>query len=192
MEEARIGVLEGPEYEMFGDVEDIRLDEKHRIYVLDKQASAIRVFEKDGSFVRSLGGEGGGPGEFRLATGMTFAPDGLLWVLNRNNLRYSIFDSSGTLVRELRRPGTSSFWWGWSGMFSDDGDYYDIVSSVIKGFPKVGYVKYDTTTQQFVDTLWDPDPDTREHVPRGIGFRMVMASRRWYGRRQISVARNIV
>jgi hypothetical protein len=50
------------------------------IYVLDTGDSFIKVFSADGEFLRRIGGEGEGPGEFQRADGASFGftPDGKL------------------------------------------------------------------------------------------------------------------
>lgn len=48
---------------LFGYVVDADVDALGRIYALDQQAQTVRVFDADGSFVRTLGGPGEGPGE---------------------------------------------------------------------------------------------------------------------------------
>jgi hypothetical protein len=58
-----IGVLDGrPEYQ-FGHIVDVDVGTEGEIYVLDRQAAEIRVFDEGGSYLFLLGGPGEGPGE---------------------------------------------------------------------------------------------------------------------------------
>jgi hypothetical protein len=82
--ELSIGGETGREEEAFGRVEDLAVGADGSIYVLDGLAHAIRVFRSDGEFVRSIGREGEGPGEFRHPLQLTLAMDGSLWVYDRS------------------------------------------------------------------------------------------------------------
>ena len=179
VEEVKIGTRDSEGPQMFGDVWDIDLDRLGRIYVLDRQAQDIRVFGGDGSYIRTIGRPGAGPGEFRLPTGMTFDPAGRLWVSNRNNLRYSVFDTSGALLKEPRRPGNSSTFLEWDGVFTREGDLYDRIGYESTSGRKHGYVRYDTTTSRFVDTI--PASDFPEGTPFTWGRRLLTPDGRWLG-----------
>ncbi len=165
VDEVTIGVREGDGPEAFGFVTDFEVDGFDRIYILDLYAQEIRVFTRDGAYVRSIGGPGSGPGEFRGVNGMTFDPSGRLWVMNQGNVRYSVFDTSGTLLQEPRRPALANSA-DWPGMFSREGDLYD---RVMDGPTSV---RYDTMTNQFVDSI--PHPALPEGTPFGWGHRLRM------------------
>ncbi len=124
-DEVKIGARDGEGPAVFGHVQHIELDGLGRVYVLDLHAQEIRVFEADGSFVRTIGGPGAGPGEFRFARGMKFDPAGRLWVLNENNQRYSLFDTSGVLLEELPRRTNVFIVDSWNAAFTPAGDLYD-------------------------------------------------------------------
>ena len=61
-----IGVVDGDDDQVFGDIETVKVDAEGRIYVLDPQSLDLRVFRSDGSLFDRVGGAGSGPGEFRL------------------------------------------------------------------------------------------------------------------------------
>lgn len=77
----RLGGESDNEDELFGLISRIITDKAGNIYLLDTQLSEVKVFSPDGTFLRTIGREGEGPGEFRLPTGIFFAPDGNLGVL---------------------------------------------------------------------------------------------------------------
>ncbi len=63
VEEASIGVEVGEDPYMFGGISGIWATDE-RIYVVDSGIPAVRVYDHDGTFVRTLGGEGQGPDEY--------------------------------------------------------------------------------------------------------------------------------
>jgi hypothetical protein len=76
VEELRIGVAEGdPDYQ-FGNITGIDADSDGRIYVLDQQAQALRIFDADGTLLRTVGRAGSGPGEFSTGAGPVFVGRG--------------------------------------------------------------------------------------------------------------------
>jgi hypothetical protein len=66
---------------LFGVITDVEIDAKGNVYALDTQLSQINVFSPDGGFLRTIGREGEGPGEFRRAMQMFLTPEGNVAVL---------------------------------------------------------------------------------------------------------------
>lgn len=161
-----IGSRDGQGPQAFGLVKDFEVDEYGRLYVLDLFAQEVRVFDRDGEFVRTIGRPGSGPGEFSGANGIMFDPAGRLWVVNPGNVRYSVFDTTGTLLDEPRRPAPQKTA-EWRGVFSPAGDLYDWV--LIPG-SRSDFFRYDTTTNQFVDGV--AVPPVPQGTPFGWGHRL--------------------
>lgn len=93
--EVTIGVLDGPEEQIFGNLRSMAVGPDGRIFVMDGQALAVRVFAPDGSYVRTLGRDGGGPGEFGQPDGgMAMLSDGRLAVRDPGNARLQLFDAA--------------------------------------------------------------------------------------------------
>lgn len=69
------------EDEFFGVISDIGIDGEGNVYLLDAQLSEIKVFTADGEYLRTIGREGEGPGEFRRPSRMFFTEDGDIGVL---------------------------------------------------------------------------------------------------------------
>lgn len=67
------------------------LADADRVYVLQPQEGRIRVFSRDGDFVRYLGGAGAGPGEILNPTGMGWHGS-RLWVADWGTTRFTLFD----------------------------------------------------------------------------------------------------
>lgn len=77
----RIGGFSEAEEEFFGVIKTIRVDENGDVYLLDSQLSEVRVFSPRGEFLRTMGREGDGPGEFRNALDMFLLPEQRVGVL---------------------------------------------------------------------------------------------------------------
>ncbi len=102
--ELSIGVFEGAEEEMFGDVRGIAVNPAGELYVLDAQVTAVRRFGPDGTYLGSLGRKGGGPGELRQPEAMALLPDGRLLVRDPGNGRINVWDSAGQSLPSWRLP----------------------------------------------------------------------------------------
>jgi len=66
---------------LFGVVSQLVQDDEGNIYLLDGQLSEVQVFSSGGEYLRTIGREGEGPGEFRNASDMYLGPGGILGVL---------------------------------------------------------------------------------------------------------------
>lgn len=77
----RIGGDTDDEDQIFGLISKILTDDKGDLYALDSQLSEIKVFSPEGEYLRTIGREGEGPGEFRGAQDMFFLPSGNIAVL---------------------------------------------------------------------------------------------------------------
>lgn len=98
-EEMRIGSVEEVGPSSFGMIRTIAVMEDGRIAVADAQAEEVRLFDSEGQFLRTFGGEGGGPGELRGMQGVYLDPEGLLRVPEQQNARLSVFDPDMGFVR---------------------------------------------------------------------------------------------
>ena len=104
-EDLRIG---GPPGGYLTMVVAVAADSRDNIYILDYVTQEIHVFDSEGGFQRTLGGQGEGPGEFRDALGPAIAPGDTLWVADQRAPRYSIFGPDGTFLGTRIRRGASS------------------------------------------------------------------------------------
>jgi DNA-binding beta-propeller fold protein YncE len=62
-------------------------------------------FDRNGTFIKSWGGKGKGPGQFDVAHGIAIDANGRLWVADRENQRIQIFDQDGNYLKELKYAG---------------------------------------------------------------------------------------
>ncbi|HZD05550.1 MAG TPA: 6-bladed beta-propeller, partial [Longimicrobiales bacterium] len=134
-EAVRVGVAEGDGPDVFGQIRAVELDPEGRMYVLDAQASEVRIFTADGFHVRTVGRPGEGPGELGGPAGLAWGPDGALWVMDFRNARYTAFDpETGEVVAERRRP-FGFFALPWPGGFDREGRLWDTGLARVEGTP---------------------------------------------------------
>jgi 6-bladed beta-propeller len=155
VEELRIGTLEGEGPDLFGEVQAVEIDPKGRIWVLEGQSQELRVFDRDGRHVRTIGRKGGGPGEFAQPIGLTWSPAGDLWIPDPQNNRISVVDTGGNFTRSHRMLGGWVIM-PWPGGFDARGAFYNFVPdpSPTRGFA-IKMVRYDTALVA-LDTLTPP------------------------------------
>lgn len=112
VEELSIGVADGAEEYMLGDVADLVLARDGSIYVLDRQVPAVRHYDAQGKFLRTIGRSGQGPGEFRSASGLALTKDGRLLLWDTGNWRINVYSANGDVLPQWTTPsgttGTSS------------------------------------------------------------------------------------
>ena len=64
------------------------------LYVSDMHNHRIQVFERGGDFKHSFGQKGDGAGELNSPHGLSFGPDGNLYVADYGNDRIAVFSKS--------------------------------------------------------------------------------------------------
>jgi hypothetical protein len=93
-----IGVVDGaPEYQLSQVRDALRLA-SGQIAVANAGSQEIRFFDESGKYLRSVGGEGGGPGEFQMLSWIRALPGDTLVVYDPRLLRLTTFDPQGTFV----------------------------------------------------------------------------------------------
>lgn len=102
----RLGGDTDDEDEFFGVIAQILSDQAGNIYVLDSQLAEVKIYTSDGEFVRSIGREGEGPGEFRFPTGMFFIPNGNLAVMQVQPGKIVMLTTEGEPAGEYPLPPT--------------------------------------------------------------------------------------
>ncbi len=87
-EELTIGEVEGREEYMFQQIYNLAVSDDDDIYVLDYKAEHVKVFDKDGQYLRTIGRPGQGPGELFLARILIYTTRDELAIQNINNISY--------------------------------------------------------------------------------------------------------
>lgn len=161
VEDLRIGAVEGdPEY-LLGDVVDVMTDSLGRVYVADRSISAIRVYDRNGVFLKDIGQAGEGPGEFGTILSAAVGPDDRLYVLDRS--RISIFATDpgtglpGILDETLALTGmVPARFRSRSARVGEGRFYYPFYQYRSDGPPTYAYLVLSTESATAPDTLHVP------------------------------------
>ncbi len=95
-----IGVELGDSNYVFGVIIEACFTPAGDIAILDGQKANVAMFTPAGEFIRTIGRDGSGPGEFLLPAGMAFRPEGGLVVADGMGLKLVYFDENYELVSE--------------------------------------------------------------------------------------------
>ena len=90
-------------------------------------------FSKDGTFIKTWGKKGAGPGDLDGAHGLAFDSRGRLFVADRTNSRIQIFDQDGKFLAEWKQFSRPS------GLFIDKSDVLYVTDSESTDTPGYGY-----------------------------------------------------
>jgi hypothetical protein len=86
----------------FGSATDADVWSDGRVAVLDGLAKSIYVFDRDGSVIDTIGREGAGPGEMRLASNLAIGPEGRVAVADISNARITVWSATGEYLQAVR------------------------------------------------------------------------------------------
>lgn len=95
----------------FGYVSGLEFDSQGRIFVSDAKETNVRVFSNAGTLLFTMGRKGAGPGEYYTPQNIAMASDGLLWVEDGGNRRFTVMNPippAGAVVRSLSRNSNRS------------------------------------------------------------------------------------
>lgn len=125
----RVDVEDGPT-QPIGELRDFTVL-AGRTFVLDFKEQVVHVFGPSGTFERTTGRKGSGPGEFRNANGLLAAPDGTVWVNDPGNARLTVLNGDGTFQRHYTFTA-NMYGFRWEGEF-DSGRLLRVGVFAIKG-----------------------------------------------------------
>jgi len=95
VEKLAIGVEFGNDEYMFGGILSIAVGADGTMYVSDRQQDIVRMYDAEGIFVRDIGRQGQGPGEYSVAPMLGVLPSGDLVVREGMTSRISFFTARG-------------------------------------------------------------------------------------------------
>jgi hypothetical protein len=156
--EVSIGVFDGPEEYMFGDVVSMAMADDGTIYVMDRHVPALRVYNADGTYRATFGREGGGPGEYqRPDGGLNVLSDGRVLLRDPGNARIQVYSPEGEDLDTWRIRG------GFNTSRRMIVDQHDRVHSIVLLDPEASVRDWEMGLVQILpdgtpgDTLVEPD-----------------------------------
>lgn len=164
-----VGSVVGDAWDTFGSVRSVAFDSAGNLHIYDSQAEHILVVGRDGSLLRTVGGQGEGPGEFGNVSSAIVARDGSYTVLGFSQVDF--FDPGGAFVRRIQMDAIL-----FSGLVLPDGRLVapsfvsmesfsepDSSSEEEEGRP-IYLIPLDGTEPEVLYTAWDlPDDPTGDN-----------------------------
>lgn len=95
------GAEDGRRDALFYKIADIAVDARGRIFVLEEGARRVRVFDREGRFLRAFGSVGQGPGDLQRPRSIAVSGETVI-VEDRNNARISIWGTDGEHLSDRR------------------------------------------------------------------------------------------
>lgn len=95
------GEFKNPSGMVYDDITD-------RLYVADTQNHMVKVFDKDGRPLFTIGKRGSEDGEFNFPSYLAMDKKGILYVVDSFNFRVQMFDANGKFLKKFGRLGDSS------------------------------------------------------------------------------------
>jgi sugar lactone lactonase YvrE len=108
----------GP-FDLFGP-RDAIIDRESILWVTDTGNERIVQYTLKGEYVRSIGSEGEGPGQFKEPVGLSLASDGTVYVADMYNSRVEILKADGSYSGEFKVEG-------WGGQDVSDKPYIRVL-----------------------------------------------------------------
>jgi len=89
------------EEQMFQTIITLGVNEQGDMYILDEQAGNIKVFDQNGSFLKTIGKKGQGPGEFGMPISLAITPDHNIVVNDMGQRKILFFNKEGNYIKQL-------------------------------------------------------------------------------------------
>ncbi|UCE41652.1 MAG: 6-bladed beta-propeller [Candidatus Aminicenantes bacterium] len=89
------------EEQMFQSIHTLDVDAEGYMHILDEQAGNIKVFDQNGSFVKTIGRKGQGPGEFGMPISLFLSRQNQIIVNDMGQRKVQYFDMKGNYLKEF-------------------------------------------------------------------------------------------
>ena len=92
------GVASEPVAAVLGRIADLAVDDRNRVFVLDRQGNRVVAFGPQGDVLWRSGGRGGGPGELDVPSSIKWDGDSSLFLMNGRGARLERWSVDGDFV----------------------------------------------------------------------------------------------
>jgi hypothetical protein len=99
------GDEEEDEKKFFKSPLDIVINKEGLVYICDRYNHCIKVFERTGNYLRTIGRRGRGPGDLYMPMALALSPNGDLWVSEFGGHRLQRFDPEGKSLNIINEDG---------------------------------------------------------------------------------------
>jgi len=160
-EELSIGEAEGSEEYMFSRVRSVAVDEEERIYVLDDKEAHIKIFSRNGDYVKTVGKKGQGPGEIGLPRSVIITSQNDILVPDISNRRLAFFSLAGEFIKNI----STAKMYLMSTKIDSEGNIIGIVVVREDENPRYELKKFDSDLDFLHSIASSPLPDTSSFNP---------------------------
>ena len=153
--EVRIGLADGATEYLFGRVRDVAVERDGSIYVLDQ--GGLRKYASTGTFVKTFGRRGQGPGEYVSPVEVVAARDGRVLVLEDRPARLLLYSADGGVLPAIQLPRLRSRPLGGDALMVDSAGRIAIGQLAVSGrtIPEAYWVRF-RQDGTLLDTLHAP------------------------------------
>jgi hypothetical protein len=163
VEDLAIGKPGGPPESLFSEIRQVAVDGKENIYVLDSKESWIKVFDREGKHLRTIGRPGQGPGELDRPRAISISGDKIM--VTEISRRLSFFSLDGTYLKTLPTKET----WVLAAECDSQGNIIVTTATVDPKEPLYNFLKFDSQMNRLFEIARAPAPNA------GKGFNPFMA-----------------
>lgn len=160
-EELSIGESEGREEHMFSEIRGIAVDDEERIYILDSKEAHIKVFDKDGEYIRTISRKGQGPGEIGFPRSVFITNQNEIIVPDISNRRLAFFSLEGRFIKNISTAKMNLR----STRVDSDGNIIGVVAFLYEEELRYELKKFDSDMSHLYSFASAPAPSPRTFNP---------------------------
>lgn len=105
-EELTIRQPEGVDKYIFSEIISIAVDDNGRIYILDRKEVNVKIFDKEGIYLKTIGKKGQGPGEMTYPYQIFITARGEIMVNDSPSYSLLFFSKEGEFIRSISTKKT--------------------------------------------------------------------------------------
>jgi len=108
-EDLSIGEAQGSEEYMFSEAQSVAVADDERVYVLDSKEAHIKVFDRNGEYIKTIGKKGQGPGELQRPASLRITSQNEIVANDSAARKLHFFTLDGNFLRAVSQTKMSFF-----------------------------------------------------------------------------------